>query len=89
MPVFPLDLEYRITKRNDMIGVVFDGHDPFTARVLDAAHESTLATGLDLVLTMSSPSLPLSRALGTLEDQRVRACLLISSSVPDDEAELA
>ncbi len=69
-----------------LVGVVFDGHDPFTARVLDAAHEATLATGLDLVLTMTSPSLPLSRALATLEDQRTRANLLISSSRPDDEA---
>ena len=69
-----------------LVGVVFDGHDPFTARVLDAAHAATLSTGLDMVLTMSSPSLPLSRALATLENQRTHANLLISSSLPDDEA---
>lgn len=69
-----------------LIGVVFEGHDPFTARVLDHAHEAVAARGLDLVLTMSSPTVPLARALRTLVDQRVRGVLLISSSPVDGEA---
>lgn len=71
---------------NRLIGVVFDGHDAFTARVLDAAHEAVAEMGYDLVLTMSSTSVPLARALRTLVAQRVRAVLLISSTPVDDEA---
>lgn len=69
-----------------LIGVVFDGHDAFTARVLDAAHEAVTEMGYDLVLTMSSSTVPLARALRTLAAQRVRAVLLISSTPVDDEA---
>ena len=69
-----------------LIGMVFDGHDPFTARVVEAAHEQTLAAGLDLVLTMSSPQLPLSHALTTLKFQRTQANLLVSSAIPDEPA---
>lgn len=71
-----------------LVGVVFDGHDAFTARVLDAAHEAVAARGEDLVLTMASTSVPLSRALGTLRAQRVRGALVISSA-PVDEAAAA
>ncbi|VEG27483.1 Glucose-resistance amylase regulator [Actinomyces howellii] len=77
-----------------LVGVVFDGHDAFTARVLDAAHEAVAARGRDLVLTMSSSapssassaSVRLVRALRTLEAQRVSGILLISSGPVDAEA---
>lgn len=75
-----------------LVGVVFDGHDAFTARVLDAAHEAVAARGRDLVLTMSSSSstssasVQLVRALRTLEAQRVSGVLLISSGPVDAEA---
>ncbi len=71
-----------------LVGVVFDGHDAFTARVLDAAHEAVAARGEDLVLTMASASVPLARALRTLRAQRVRGVLVISSA-PVDEAAAA
>ena len=69
-----------------LVGVVFDGHDAFTARVLDAAHEAVAARGEDLVLTMASTSVPLSRALATLRAQRVRGALVISSAPVDKTA---
>lgn len=69
-----------------LIGVIFEGHDAFTACVLDAAHDAAARRGLDLVLTMSSATVPLSRAVHTLTRQRVRGILLISSAAPDAEA---
>ena len=51
MPVFPLDLEYRITKRNDMIGVVFDGAD----KSLLLRNDGTLLLALQHVLNKVSP----------------------------------
>lgn len=71
---------------NALIGVVFEGHDPFTACVLDTIHQGTARLGLDLVLTMMSPTTPLSHALRTLADQRVRGTLLVSSAAPDSDA---
>ncbi|SPT52844.1 Lactose operon repressor [Actinomyces bovis] len=69
-----------------LVGVVFDGHDPFTAQVLETAHEAVVSRGHDLVLTMSSPMVPLARALRTLEDQRVSSVFLISSAPVDASA---
>ncbi|WP_196717341.1 LacI family DNA-binding transcriptional regulator [Actinomyces trachealis] len=69
-----------------LVGVVFDGHDPFTAQVLETAHEAVASRGQDLVLTMSSPTVPLARALRTLEDQRVNSVFLISSAPVDAAA---
>lgn len=51
MPVFPLELEYRITKRNDMIGVVFDGAD----KSLLLRNDGTLLLALQHVLNKVSP----------------------------------
>lgn len=69
-----------------LVGVVFDGHDPFTAAVLDRAHQAVAQRGQDLVLTMSSGCVPLARALSTLADQRVSSLLIISSAPVDARA---
>jgi spoIIIJ-associated protein len=50
MPVFPLDLEYRITKRSDMISVVFDGGD----KNLLLRNDGTLLLALQHVLNKVS-----------------------------------
>lgn len=85
---YSLDVNARRLRQGTsaLVGVVFDGHDAFTARVLEQAHQAVAARGLDLVLTMSSPAVPLSRAVRTLVDQRVRCVLVISSSPVDREA---
>ncbi len=51
MPVFPLELEYRITRRGDMINVVFDGED----KNLLLRNDGTLLLALQHVLNKVSP----------------------------------
>jgi spoIIIJ-associated protein len=51
MPVFPLELEYRITRRGDMINVVFDGAD----KNLLLRNDGTLLLALQHVLNKVSP----------------------------------
>jgi spoIIIJ-associated protein len=51
MPVFPLELEYRITKQTDMISVVFDGAD----KNLLLRNEGMLLLSLQHVLNKISP----------------------------------
>lgn len=51
MPVFPLELEYRITKQSDMISVVFDGAD----KNLLLRNDGTLLLALQHVLNKVSP----------------------------------
>ena len=51
MPVFPLELEYRITKQTDMISVVFDGAD----KNLLLRNDGTLLLALQHVLNKVSP----------------------------------
>lgn len=51
MPVFPLELEYRLTKRGDMISVVFEGED----KNLLLRNDGTLLLALQHVLNKVSP----------------------------------
>jgi spoIIIJ-associated protein len=51
MPVFPLELEYRITKQSDMISVVFDGAD----KNLLLRNDGMLLLSLQHVLNKVSP----------------------------------
>ena len=51
MPVFPLELEYRIAKQSDMISVVFDGAD----KNLLLRNDGTLLLALQHVLNKVSP----------------------------------
>ncbi len=51
MPVFPLELEYRITKQSDMIGVIFDGAD----KNLLLRNDGMLLLALQHVLNKVSP----------------------------------
>ncbi|WP_067778808.1 LacI family DNA-binding transcriptional regulator [Actinomyces vulturis] len=82
---YTLDVNARRLRESTsrVLGVTFEGHDPFTARLLDAAHTAAVERGLDVVLTMTGQSVPLSKALSTLHDSRCLATLVISSITPD------